>query len=150
MLPLVTLGVGKAGLQDKVASHIHQVFLDYGPSIGHVRAACCDVRQVMSDMGTELGISNFGDCIGQVLGDQLEWSGEAVPWSVSAGADRSFLYPFALQTPGVLHIVDWIIRSTIEQFPWWPGWQSDCTRLLQFCHGLQGHRGGIMALSWAE
>ena len=148
MLPLVTLGVGKAGLNDKVASHIHQVFLDYGPSVGHVRAACSDVRQVMSDMGTELGISNFGDCIGQVLGDQLEWSGQAVTWSVPeafAENSASFLYPFALQTPGVLHIVDWIIRSTIEQFPWWAEWQSECKRLLQFCHG-EGHRDRLRTL----
>ena len=147
-LPLVTLGAGKAGLIDKVASHVHQLFLEYGPSIGHVSAVCYDVRQVMSDMGTEFGISNFGKAVDRVLGGQLQWSGEGVPWSLPEAqeADRSqYLYPFAIQTPGLLHIVDWIIRSTVQQLPWWPGWQLQCKRLLQFCHG-QAHRDRLRAL----
>ena len=148
ILPLVTLGSGMAGLTDKVAAHLHQVFLDYGPSVGHVLAACSDVRQVMSDMGTELGIANFGNAIGHVLGEQLDWTGEAVPWAVpeERAEDRvRFLYPFALQTPGLLHIVDWVIQSTISQLPWWPAWQLECKRLLQFVHG-QAHRDRLCAL----
>ena len=148
MSPLVTLGSGRAGLDDKVAAHIHQVFLEYGPSAGHVAAACSDVRQVMSDMGVEFGICNFGNAIGQVLGEKLDWGDDSVPWVLPEGLaeDRlRFLYPFALQTPGVLHILDWIIRSTVEQLAWWPAWQLECKRLLQFCHG-QAHRDRLRTL----
>ena len=62
-LPLVTLGSGGSGLDDKVASHVHQVFLEYGQSVGHVLVACNDVRQVLSDMGIEFGIANFGPAV---------------------------------------------------------------------------------------
>ena len=147
-LPLVTLGSGRSGLDDKVASHVHQVFLEYGPSVGHVLAACNDVRQVLSDMGTEFGIANFGPAVSHVLGERFQWTGDAVAWKLDEGpvADRSpFLYPFALQTPGLLHIVDWIIRSTVQQLPWWPQWQLQCKRLLQFCHG-QAHRDRLRTL----
>ena len=148
ILPLVTLGAGRAGLDDKVAAHIHQVFLDYGPSVQHVVAACNDVRQVMSDMGTEFGIANFGQATGQVLGESFHWPVQACPWQLSESEQAGrvpFLYPFALQTPGLLHIVDWIIRSTVQQLPYWPVWQSQCKRLLQFCHG-QAHRDRLQAL----
>ena len=37
-------------------STTHQTWLDYGPSVKQVRAACADVRQIVSDMGTEMGI----------------------------------------------------------------------------------------------
>lgn len=147
-LPLVTLGCGKSGLNDKVSAHIHQVFLDYGPSVQHVAAACNDVRQVMSDMGTEFGIANFGQAIGQVLGEKFQWPVDFSPWKLEESEQAGrvpFLYPFALQTPGLLHIVDWIIRSTVQQLPWWPLWQAQCKRLLQFCHG-QAHRDRLQAL----
>jgi len=102
----------------------------------------------MSDMGVEFGIANFGNALGQILGDKFVWDGDAVPWTVpeaQAGEMGSYMYPFALQTPGVLHIVDWIIRSTIEQLSWWPVWQLECKRLLQFCHG-QAHRDRLRLL----
>ena len=148
ILPMVTLGAGRASLLDKVASHLHQTHCDYGPSVSHVAASCCDVRQVMSDMGTEFGICNFGNAIGQVLGERWEWTDSSPPWTVPEAQARDrlkFLYPFALQTPGLLHIVDWVIRSTVEVLPWWAVWQLECKRLLQFCHGV-AHRDRLRVI----
>lgn len=146
VLPLVTLGHGRCALEDKVAAHLHQTFLDYGPSVGHVVAACADVRQVMSDMGTEFGIANFPNVVGHVLGQARRWSGQAVPWSGIPGSlETPYLYPFALQVPGLLHIVDWLIRDTVQQLPWWAEWQSHCKRVLQFCHG-QARRERMQAI----
>ena len=62
--------------------------------------------------------------------------------TVNAG---SFLYPLALQVPGPLHIVDWLIRSTIEQFPFWPAWQSSAKVVLQYVHG-QNNRDAMSAV----
>ena len=52
-LPLSMLGHTHAGLADKVQAHVHQTWLEYGPSVEQVRRANLDVRQCLSDMGTE-------------------------------------------------------------------------------------------------
>ena len=53
VLLLSTLGCGRMGFADKVQTHVHQVWLEYGPSVRNVQAANLDVRQCLSDMGTE-------------------------------------------------------------------------------------------------
>jgi len=142
LFPLVTLGHGRTSLEDKVAAHLHQLTLDYGPSIARVEAACGDVRQVLSGMGVELGMANFGNVIGQVLVEERRWPGVEFPWVPS---EFGHLFPFALQVPGLIHILDWIVRETVQTFPWWAAWQSDAKRILQFCHG-QAHRERLQAI----
>ena len=58
-LPLSVLGQGRCGLADNVQARLHQTWLDHGPIVGQVRAANADVRQVLTDMGTELGVVDF-------------------------------------------------------------------------------------------
>jgi len=147
LMPLVTLGHGRTALEDKVSAHIHQTSLEYGPSANHVLAAFWDARQVLSDMGTELGMANFGSVVPEVMGSLRQWPGSGHPWEVSL--QPGHLFPLAMQVPGTLHIVDWIIRETVQAFPWWAEWQADCKRIVQFCHG-QAHRERLEAIVLAE
>ena len=62
-MPVSILGHGRCGLAEKVQAHIHQTWLEYGPSLEQVRAANADVRQVISDMGTELAIADTADVL---------------------------------------------------------------------------------------
>ena len=48
-------------------------------------------------MGTEFGIANYVDVVPAYLGEQIDTSRIA--------ANREFLYPLAMQVPGVLHTV---------------------------------------------
>ena len=77
-------------------------------------------------MGTEFGIANYVDVVPAYLGEQIDTSRIA--------ANREILYPLAMQVPGVLHIVDWIIHRTIEQLPFYPVWQKDAKDVLQTLH----------------
>ena len=57
-LPVNCLGHGRAGLADKVQATAHATWLDYGPSLKTLAQANFDVRQVLTDMGAELGIAD--------------------------------------------------------------------------------------------
>ena len=127
IMPVSTLGHGFCDLPNKVDSVVHQTFLEYGPAEDSVRSACDDVRQILSDMGVEFAIADCKDVIGQCLGEL----------GCFRPAVRTFMFPYALQTPGLLHIVDWIIRDAIQSFPWWPKWQNDCKKILQHVHGTK-------------
>jgi hypothetical protein len=122
-LPVCCLGHGRAGVRDKTLTQVHQTWLDYGPTPDRMARALGSVRQVLSDMGTEFQIANaqacLEDCSGQLPG--------------------TFLYPYALQVPGIKHILDWIIRDALSDIDFWPTWQSSAKRLVQYFHG-QGHR----------
>ena len=131
ILPVATLGQGKTALSDKVASHIHQTWCDYGPSRASVRNACSSVRQVLTDMGVEFGVANYPDVIDECIN---KFSSD-----VDTPRTGSFLYPFALQVPGLLHILDWVVRESVESLPFWPAWQAKVKRILQYTHG-KNHR----------
>jgi len=112
LLPLCVLGCGRMGLAEKVQTHIHQVWLEYGPSAAAVRSANLDVRQCLSDMGTEFGIADARDVVAECLGQPRE--------TVAAS---SLLYPLALVVPGPQHIIDTSLQRGLQSLPWWPEWQ---------------------------
>ena len=123
VLPLCTLGCGRMGLADKVQTHLHQVWLEYGPSIRSVRAANLDVRQCLSDMGTELAIGDALDCVPACVG-QSEAS--------SAVDSQGYLYPLALVVPGPQHILDTCLTRGLDMISWWPEWQRLAKTMCQW------------------
>ena len=127
-LPLSMLGHSRAGLADKVQTHVHQVWQDYGPSVEQVRRANLDVRQCLSDMGTEWGISEFADVVAQCTKQDDPTPGQ-----------RLFLYPLALRIPGPQHILDNLLKDTLQSLAWWPAWQQQAKVVCQWLHS-QGHR----------
>ena len=124
LLPLCVLGCGRMGLAEKAQAHIHQVWLDYGPAISDVRAANLDVRQCLSDMGTELGIADARDVVGECIGQRVEGVGSC-----------SHLYPLALTVPGPQHIIDTSLQRGLQALPWWPEWQRSAKATCQFLRG---------------
>ena len=122
-LPCCCLGHGRAGVADKTMTQVHQTWLDYGPTPDHMARALGSVRQVLSDMGTEFQIANARVSSGDSSGQRPD----------------TFLYPYALQVPGIKHILDWIIRDALSDIEFWPSWQSSAKRLVQWFHG-QAHR----------
>jgi len=89
VLPLCVLGCGRMGLAEKVQTHIHQVWLDYGPSVADVRSANLDVRQCLSDMGTEIGIADARDVVAECLGQPREEDSDDSPlYPIGVGGAR--------------------------------------------------------------
>ena len=118
---------------------VHQTWLEYGPRVQDLRQANAYVRQCMSDMGTEFGIANYHDIV-------TEYFAGSSHDDVSRHMTQDkFLYPLALQVPGVLHIIDWIVKDTVHKLPFWPVWQKQAKTLLQFMHG-RSHRQLVIEL----
>ena len=67
-LPVVILGNSRLGLAEKSQAYVHQAWLEYGPGVDSVRRANCDVRAVLTDMGTELGICDIKDIVDRSVG----------------------------------------------------------------------------------
>ena len=124
VLPLVVLGSGRMGLAEKTQAHIHQVWLEYGPGVEDVRKANLDVRQCLSDMGTELAIADLGDVVAQCI----ECHGQ----SSHRDEEMALLYPKALVVPGPQHIIDTATRRGLEALPWWPEWQRSAKAVCQW------------------
>ena len=131
VLPLAMLGSGRMGLAEKLQAHIHQVWLEYGPAAADVRKANCDVRQCLSDMGTELGIADARDVVAECIGQQDEGG--------ASDADVGYLYPLAMVVPGPQHIIDTATQRSLEALPWWPDWQRSAKAMCQWLRGA-GHR----------
>lgn len=93
-LPLGLLGQAKAKLADKVQTHIWQRWLVRGPTIERVRECNLNCRQCLSDMGVEFSICDYIDVVPESLGQS------------SGSQTRGMLYPRALGTPGLQHIID--------------------------------------------
>ena len=108
---------------------LHQTWLDYGPTPDLMARALCSVKQVLSDMGTEFQIANARACLDDSSGQRLD----------------TFLYPYALQVPGIKHILDWIICDALSDIDFWPKWQSSAKRLAQWFHGAT-HRDLVVKL----
>jgi hypothetical protein len=83
-------------------------------------------------MGVEFGIANYPD----IVDDYLE-SREIRPNS------RDFLYPLAMQVPGLLHITDWALRQTVETLGFWVHWQGQAKAICQFTHS-RNHREWLL------
>jgi hypothetical protein len=117
---------------------VHQTWLEYGPSAANLRDANADVRQCLSDMGVEFGIANYPDIVDDYLGSK-----NILPNS------RDFLYPFAMQVPGLLHITDWALRQTVEQLGFWVLWQGQAKAICQYTHG-RNHRDHMVEVIQAH
>ena len=119
--PLSALGHSKASLPDKLQAHVHQVWLEYGPSVEQVRTANLDVRQCLTDMGTEWGIADCADVVAQCVGQGQPPFGHS-----------GFLYPLALAVPGPQHIIDGILKEALHCLEWWPAWQKQAKVVCQW------------------
>ena len=116
-----------------------------------VRAACLDVRQIVSDMGTELGICDYPDVVGQFLpvGEGTSRAPASVaPAPAQPGQPvltvQPFLYPLALVVPGVQHLCDNAIKDMVQRLPFWPVWQAQAKAVCQWL-AKRGHRTFLQA-----
>ena len=139
-LPLATLGKNRQGLAEKAQAHIHQTWLDYGPSVAAVRAANMNVRVCLSDMGTELGIADIQDVVSECVG-KFDCSSASATGTSLVSADSEIvraLFPLALVVAGPQHIIDSALSASLEPLPWWDEWQTTAKVVSQF---LGGHSG---------
>ena len=112
-------------------SQVHETWLEYGPSTESVRRANADVRQCLSDMGTEFAIANFPDIVTEYM-DNKDIDTD--------GCYDQFLYPFAMQVPGLQHIVDWVVLEGTSKLTFFAEWQQKSKSVLQYVHS-SNHRG---------
>ena len=103
--------------------------MEYGPTEDSIRKANADVRQCLSDMGTEFAIANFPDVVDEYIDN-----------SAIGNKQNEFLYPFAMQVPGLQHIVDWVFRQGISRLTFFAQWQKKSKAVLQYAHSAN-HRG---------
>ena len=132
---MATLGHLRMGLAEKAQCYVHQTWLEYGPEVEQVRAANADVRVVLSDMGTELGVGDALDVVEECLANR--WNGrkrrrddqqgqEAVVGpmggSCGEGGGARMLFPLAIVVPGPQHIIDGVAKDGVGQMAYWEEW----------------------------
>ena len=105
--------------------------MEYGPTEDSIRKANADVRQCLSDMGTEFAIANFPDVVDEYIDN-----------SAIGNKQNEFLYPFAMQVPGLQHIVDWVFRQGISRLKFFAQWQQKSKAVLQYARA-SNHRGHV-------
>ena len=112
-LPLATLGHGRCSLLDKVQAHIHQTWLDYGPTMRSLTRANRAARQCLADQGTEFGIADVADV-----------THECAYSTRRCLARSTFWIPFS--------------QDALERLCWWHAWESEaksvCQRLRNKLH----------------
>ena len=88
-------------------------------------------------MGTEFAIANFPDVVTEYIDNR------------AIGNNRNkFLYPFAMQVPGLQHIVDWVVRQGISRLKFFTQWQQKPKAVLQYAHS--SNRRGARSLCTCE
>ena len=139
ILPLVILGKGRMGLAEKTQAYVHQTWLEYGPSAASVRSANDDVRVVLSDMSTELGIGEVRDVVLQCL--PIEDNGACGQSGHAAFEEATReLFPKAMVVPGPQHIIDGVLSTGVETLPWWQDWEASAKVLCQWLNPLGNRR----------
>ena len=53
---------------------------------------------------------------------------------VEGGGQGEWLYLFALQAPGVQHLLDTIVKDALERVTWWPAWEGQAKGVCQWVH----------------
>ena len=84
-------------------------------------------------MGTEFAIANFPDIVTEFMENKDIDTG---------GSYDKFLYPFAMQVPGLQHIVDWIVLEESSKLIFFAERQQKSKSVLQYFHS-SNHRGHI-------
>ena len=74
-------------------------------------------------MGTEFAIANFPDIVTEYMQNKDIDTG---------GTYDNFLYPFAMQVPGLQHIVDWIVLEGTSK----PTLFADGSRSRNLCYSI--------------
>ena len=152
-LPVATLGHLRMGLAEKAQSYVHQTWLEYGPEVEQVRAANADVRVVLSDMGTELGIGDALDIVGECL--RGKWCGpkrrrvhqqgqDAIVGQSGGGSEEAagpgMLFPNAIVVPGPQHILDGVAKDGVGQMAYWEEWCSAAKLVSQWLKEVNHRR----------
>ena len=142
-MPVSCLGHGRAGLADKLQATVHATWLEYGPSLETLSQANLDVRQVLTDMGTELGIADAAavDSLCVPTKRRPSWPSSSTQGSehILSPPKHAFLYPYALGAPGMQHILDSILQDSVRLLTWWPTWQAQAKAVCQWL-GYENHR----------
>ena len=100
LLPMVTLGVGKYALLDKIMAFLWVVFLIAGPRSAGLKQYCASIYSITTDFGGEGMMCDFGDVTSQFFQGHTQLPAEMGPLPVEA------LFPNALRIPGMNHVVD--------------------------------------------
>ena len=117
------------------------------PSLSQTRAANADVRQIVSDMGTELAIADYPDVLSACLMsksrfcDQLAIQAQppVTQGILALPPAATYLYPLALVVPGTQHILDNALREVLQVLPFWIQWQAQAKTVCQWL-ARRGHR----------
>ena len=142
LLPISCLGYTKAGMFDKSQCTLHELWLEHGPTKEDMRRMELQVRHVSSDMGTEFGV-----------GDNVEFIDEffarlhkvKTPRDPVRAQKLNYMFPLAIKSPGIQHIIDWVIKQLLQKLSFWDEFEKSAKTVLQFVHS-SGHRDKMVNL----
>ena len=112
LMPSVTMSQGRAGELDKTMCYVHQCWLTYASAESSLRSSSDDVFSVCSDSGVDRRIGEAVNAIDMYYAHRADDSDHSP-------CAESRLLRFAIRTPGVMHINDWVLQKSLKMFDFW-------------------------------
>ena len=101
-LPCVALSSEHLDTWGKTFALCWQLFLSFGPTVGHLRAFLLACRGLVTDMGTERLLADRPD----ILKEVYEWMNPRFRFPPREIGAHAYLFPKALAAPGWQHAID--------------------------------------------
>jgi hypothetical protein len=128
LLPVATLAAGHFGAWQKHLALTHMVFLEGGPRREDMLKYFSEVRAVVSDMGTEMCLSNH-PCATDMHLSNLRGQHDDLRQHLKAD---KFAFPLAITVPGMNHIADNLLKAAITRRVAGASWgRAGCGRCLR-------------------
>ena len=142
LLPISCLGYTKAGMFDKSQCTLHELWLEHGPAKEDMKRMELLVRHVSSDMGTEFGVGDNVEFIDEFF---ARLHNAKAPQNPVDAQKLNYMFPLAIKSPGIQHIIDWVIKQLLNKLSFWDEFEKSAKTVLQFVHS-SGHRDKMVAL----
>ena len=128
--PPVGLALGNCDAANKAEAYLHQTWLDYGSSTALLKSALDGVVSMLVDLGVERLVNDYFDIVPFYL------SGREPEEATIRATD--FLLKNSMHIAGPEHIIDWLIRETLSNISWFPGFLKSIKAALQWI-SVQSH-----------
>jgi hypothetical protein len=131
LLPCLTFAQGCVAAVDKSMGFVHQTWLLYGATKGHLYAANEDVVISQADRGVEKFIAKQTNLV------EHYYRGHSADLVVPTEYEP--MYPNALDVPGPMHQLDWCLVRALERLNGWVEWVRLARQCIAFLR-VKGYR----------
>ena len=125
LLPVLRVGAMVQTLRGKCFALLWKIFLVVGPYYQRLRFYCLRVKAIVSDMGTEKGLSWLPDLLPEFC--HINRIPLPCNWQRTIS-----LFPRALQSPDWSHMMDTVLKKGLSSLKWFPKFLDRIKAVVKF------------------